>query len=127
MFPSHRPALLRVLPRYRSLDRQRSQQIVPIAKAGNMGAQLEVLGSVGALIVHEARKWARTPDQLDDLSQEGVIGALNAIERFDPAYDVKFATYAKWWICNSIQRAQGVRTPQKVLPLDVPMPAYLHG
>ncbi|MBF0628557.1 MAG: sigma-70 family RNA polymerase sigma factor [Magnetococcales bacterium] len=40
-----------------------------------------------------------------DLVQEGNIGLLKAVDRFDPAYGAKFSTYATWWIRQSITRA----------------------
>ena len=41
---------------------------------------------------------------IDDLMQAGTIGLLNAIDRFDPAYDNEFSTYAMYWIKQSINR-----------------------
>lgn len=51
-----------------------------------------------------ARKYRGLP--LMDLVQEGNIGILKAIDRYDPSYGAKFSTYAKWWIRQSIIRAK---------------------
>ena len=55
------------------------------------------------LVLWFARRYRGLP--LMDLVQEGNIGLLKAIDRFDPAYEVKFATYATWSIRQSITRA----------------------
>ena len=53
----------------------------------------------------------------DDLVQEGTIGLMQAIQRFDPARGVKFSTYAAWWIRGALIEALGqapaIRLPDK--------------
>ncbi|WP_172963476.1 sigma-70 family RNA polymerase sigma factor [Thalassospira marina] len=55
------------------------------------------------LVLWIARKYRGL--DLMDLIQEGNIGLLKAIDRFDPSYGAKFSTYATWWIRQSITRA----------------------
>lgn len=55
------------------------------------------------LVLWLARKYRGLA--LMDLIQEGNIGLLKAIDRFDPAHGAKFSTYATWWIRQSITRA----------------------
>lgn len=62
----------------------------------------------------------KTSLSLGDLIQEGTLGLLTAAEKFDPERDNQFATYATWWIRNSIclalsQKARMIRIPLKVL------------
>ena len=52
-----------------------------------------------------ARRYARAPLPMMDLIQEGGIGLLRAIEKFDPERGSRFATYATWWIRQAISRA----------------------
>ena len=71
------------------------------------------------LVVELARPYARRGASLLDLIQEGNIGLLQAIERFDPQRGVRLATYAAWWIRHAILRALAdegytLRLPAKV-------------
>lgn len=53
-----------------------------------------------------ARKWAKNPTDLDDLMAEGMLGLIEAASRFDLDRDVRFNTYAYWFIRNRIASAQ---------------------
>jgi RNA polymerase nonessential primary-like sigma factor len=53
----------------------------------------------------EARKLSCALMETEDLRQHGYIGLLSAAERFDPDRDIRFATYARWWVRAHITRA----------------------
>jgi RNA polymerase sigma factor (sigma-70 family) len=52
-----------------------------------------------------ARRWTQNPSHLEDLVAEGVIGLIRAAENFDLSRDVRFSTYAAWWVRNELSGA----------------------
>jgi RNA polymerase primary sigma factor len=76
------------------------------------------------LVIHLARPYASRGLPLEDLVQEGNIGLMKAVERFDPRRGVRFATYASWWIKKAMRRAsvdQG-----RAIPLPPALREALH-
>lgn len=64
------------------------------------------LAMSGRRIAHgEARKLAGPFMDEEDLVQEGYIGLLRAAKRFDPDRDIRFSTYARWWVRAQMTRA----------------------
>jgi RNA polymerase primary sigma factor len=57
------------------------------------------------LVVCFAKRYGREREELADRIQEGNLGLMKAVERFDPARGVRFSTYAAWWIRHTITRA----------------------
>ncbi len=57
------------------------------------------------LVAHVAKKFRDRGVSYSDLLQEGFCGLLEAIDRFDLGHETKLATYATWWIRQSMQRA----------------------
>jgi RNA polymerase sigma factor (sigma-70 family) len=68
------------------------------------------------LVVNIAKKYANRGMNLSDLIEEGNLGLLRAIDSFDTDFDVRFSTYAAWWIKQSIKRALQISTQ----PIHIP-------
>ncbi len=75
-----------------------------IEKGDQKAAQLLTLANL-RLVVSVAKKYARSGLDFLDLIQEGNIGLMKAVEKFDYKRGFKFSTYATWWIRQSITRA----------------------
>lgn len=71
------------------------------------------------LVVSVARRFTRTGLPLLDLVQDGTIGLIQAVDRFDPDQGFRFSTYAMWWIRQAISRGVGVSARVVHLPRQV--------
>lgn len=56
------------------------------------------------LVVHVAKRFQRMGLPMEDLVQDGNLGLIRAVDKFDPTRGYRFSTYATWWIRQSIQR-----------------------
>ncbi len=68
------------------------------ARGGDRAARDELVRRNLPLVVAFVRKQALAGVQLDEVVQEGNLGLLRAIEKYDPAAGTRFATYAIWWV-----------------------------
>ncbi len=88
------------------LEEQAERDAIQSWQASGDRAALELLLRTHARQVFAlAQRWSSDPVELEDLVAEGMIGLIRAAEQFDLAQNVRFSTYAHWWILTSVSTA----------------------
>src|SRR3712207_5862130 len=75
------------------------------AKAGDKRARQRLIEKNLRLVISVAKRYRGMGLPFEDLIQEGNIGLMRAVEKFDPDRGWRFSTYATWWIRQAVQRA----------------------
>ena len=97
---------------------KRQKRLLNMAIEG-MTARNLLLKSNVRLVISIAKRYTRRGMELSDLIQEGNLGLMKAVEKFDPQRRFKFSTYATWWIRQSINRAIADQSRTIRLPVHV--------
>jgi RNA polymerase primary sigma factor len=100
------------------LRRERRRELRLVAAAGE-GARCHMIEANLRLVVSVAKKYTGRGLSLLDLIEEGNLGLMKAVEKFDYARGFKFSTYATWWIRQAISRAVADQARTIRLPVHI--------
>ncbi len=110
---------LREIGKTKLLTPQEEIKLAARIKRGDGRAREEMIKANLRLVVKIAREYEDYGVPLLDLINEGNIGLMKAVERFDPAKGAKLSTYAAWWIKQAIRRALSNQSKTIRLPVHV--------
>lgn len=108
---------LQRIRRYPLLSADQELQLSLLAKQGDQEARCLLTNSNLRLVVSIARRYLSKGLSFSDMMQEGNIGLLYAIEKFDPSRGFRFCTYAGHWIRHAITRAIAQQSRSIRLPV----------
>ena len=89
------------------------------AQAGDEAARQRMIESNLRLVVKIARRYINRSLPLLDLIEEGNLGLIHAVKKFDPERGFRFSTYATWWIRQTIERAIMNQSGTVRLPIHI--------
>jgi RNA polymerase primary sigma factor len=103
--------------RWPLLTKEEEIELAKLIERGDEQAKERMINSNLRLVVSIAKRYQGHGLSLLDLIQEGIIGLMRAVEKFDWRRGFKFSTYATWWIRQAVQR--GVANKSRTIRLPV--------
>jgi RNA polymerase primary sigma factor len=103
--------------RWPLLTKEEEVELAKRVERGDLEAKERMINSNLRLVVSIAKRYQGHGLSLLDLIQEGIIGLIRAVEKFDWRRGFKFSTYATWWIRQAVQR--GVANKSRTIRIPV--------
>jgi RNA polymerase primary sigma factor len=110
---------LQEIGRYPLLTKVEEIQLAKRVERGDLAAKRRMIESNLRLVVSIAKRYRGQGLGFLDLIQEGTVGLIRAVEKFDWRRDLKFSTYATWWIRQAVARGLADKSRTVRLPVHV--------
>lgn len=90
------------LKKYKPLTKSKEKRLLRLCKRGNQKAKNELLECNLKFVFDVAKRYTGRGVSIGDLISEGNLGLIKAVDKFDETRDVKFISYAVWWIRHAM-------------------------
>lgn len=108
-----------VTPKKKILTHLETLSLFKDMLSGDKHAITKIINANERLVWKIARSYSTRGVDVEDLVQEGKIGLLKAIEKFDPERGIKFSTYATWWVRQAIGRYVSLNSTSATVPAHI--------